>query len=106
MAEVLLSSRSGSAARKAIGVPEDVEPNSPARSLNSCRSYATPRLRGEPDHPMTKGTGPGGRVAKYVLAYAGASNLAEGRVRAWISYMITAGMLERATTETTNGNLR
>jgi tRNA A37 threonylcarbamoyltransferase TsaD len=37
-------------------------------------------------------------LAKYVLAYARASNLAEGRVRAWISYMITAGMLERATT--------
>jgi Nucleotidyl transferase AbiEii toxin, Type IV TA system len=39
-----------------------------------------------------------GVLAKYVLAYARASNLAEGRVRAWISYMITAGMLERATT--------
>jgi hypothetical protein len=37
-------------------------------------------------------------LAKYVLAYARASNLAEGRVRSWISYMITAGMLERATT--------
>jgi len=39
-----------------------------------------------------------GVLAKYVLAYARTSNLAEGRVRAWISYMITAGMLERATT--------
>jgi Nucleotidyl transferase AbiEii toxin, Type IV TA system len=39
-----------------------------------------------------------GVLAKYVLAYARAGNLAEGRVRAWISYMITAGMLERATT--------
>jgi hypothetical protein len=37
-------------------------------------------------------------LAKYVLAYARASNLAEGRVRAWISYMIAAGMLERAST--------
>jgi hypothetical protein len=39
-----------------------------------------------------------GVLAKYVLAYARASNLAEGRVRSWISYMVTAGMLERATT--------
>jgi len=39
-----------------------------------------------------------GVLAKYVLAYARANNLAEGRVRAWISYMVTAGMLERATT--------
>ena len=39
-----------------------------------------------------------GVLAKYVLAYARASNLAEGRVRAWISYMITAGMLERTAT--------
>jgi hypothetical protein len=39
-----------------------------------------------------------GVLAKYVLAYARASKLAEGRVRAWISYMITAGMLERAST--------
>lgn len=38
-----------------------------------------------------------GVLAKYVLAYARANNLAEARVRAWISYMITAGMLERAT---------
>jgi hypothetical protein len=35
-------------------------------------------------------------LAKYVQAYARANGLAEGRVRAWISYMITAGMLERA----------
>lgn len=39
-----------------------------------------------------------GSLAKYVLAYAHVSNLAEGRVRAWISYMVTAGMLDRATT--------
>jgi hypothetical protein len=39
-----------------------------------------------------------GVLAKYVLAYARASNVAEGRVRAWISYMITAGMLERTAT--------
>jgi hypothetical protein len=52
---------------------------------------------------MTSGrrapTGPpasAGVLAKYVQAYARANGLAEGRVRAWISYMITAGMLERA----------
>jgi hypothetical protein len=39
-----------------------------------------------------------GVLAKYVLAFARANSLAEGRVRAWISYMITAGMLERAST--------
>ena len=39
-----------------------------------------------------------GVLAKYVLAYARTNNLAEGRVRAWISYMITAGTLERAST--------
>jgi hypothetical protein len=38
-----------------------------------------------------------GVLAKHVLAYARAGDLAEGRVRAWISYMITAGILERAT---------
>lgn len=44
-------------------------------------------------------TGPpasAGVLAKYVQAYARANGLAEGRVRAWISYMIMAGMLERA----------
>jgi hypothetical protein len=44
-------------------------------------------------------TGPpasAGVLAKYMQAYARANRLAEGRVRAWISYMITAGMLERA----------
>jgi hypothetical protein len=39
-----------------------------------------------------------GSLAKYVLAYARANSLTEGRVRAWISYMITAGILEHATT--------
>lgn len=38
-----------------------------------------------------------GSLAKYVLAYARASDLTESRVRAWISYMITADILERAT---------
>jgi hypothetical protein len=36
-------------------------------------------------------------LAKYGLTYARANNLTEGRVRAWISCMITAGILERAT---------
>jgi hypothetical protein len=35
-------------------------------------------------------------LAKYVQAYARANGIAEGRVRAWISYMITAGVLQRA----------
>lgn len=53
---------------------------------------------------MTSGrkapTGPpasAGVLAKYVQAYARANGIAEGRVRAWISYMITAGVLQRAT---------
>ena len=38
-----------------------------------------------------------GVLAKYAQAYARAGNISEGRVRTWISYMITAGVLERAT---------
>jgi hypothetical protein len=38
-----------------------------------------------------------GVLAKYVQAYARANGIAEGRVRAWISYMIMAGVLQRAT---------
>jgi hypothetical protein len=37
-----------------------------------------------------------GVLAKYAQAYARASGVSEGRVRTWISYMITAGVLERA----------
>jgi hypothetical protein len=37
-----------------------------------------------------------GVLAKYAQAYARANEIAEGRVRAWISYMITAGVLQRA----------
>ena len=37
-----------------------------------------------------------GVLAKYAQAYARASGVREGRVRTWISYMITAGVLERA----------
>ncbi len=39
-----------------------------------------------------------GVLAKYAQAYARASGVSEGRVRTWISYMITAGVLERAAT--------
>jgi hypothetical protein len=57
------------------------------------------RLSSSYSHKPPNGLPPSvGVLAKYVLAYARASNLAEGRVRAWISYMITAGMLERTAT--------
>ena len=35
-------------------------------------------------------------LAKYAQAYARETGVSEGRVRAWISYMIMAGVLERA----------
>lgn len=44
-------------------------------------------------------TGPppsAGVLAKYVQGYARETGVSEGRVRAWIAYMILAGMLERA----------
>ena len=44
-------------------------------------------------------TGPpssAGVLAKYAQAYAREAGVSEGRVRAWISYMIMAGVLERA----------
>ena len=44
-------------------------------------------------------TGPppsAGVLAKYAQAYAREVGVSEGRVRAWISYMIMAGVLERA----------
>jgi hypothetical protein len=37
-----------------------------------------------------------GVLAKYVQAYAREAGVTEGRVRGWISYMVMAGMLERA----------
>jgi hypothetical protein len=40
-----------------------------------------------------------GVLAKYAQAYARASGVSEGRVRTWISYMITAGVLERAASD-------
>ena len=44
-------------------------------------------------------TGPplsAGVLAKYAQAYAREAGVSEGRVRAWLSYMIMAGVLERA----------
>ncbi len=44
-------------------------------------------------------TGPppsAGVLAKHAQAYARELGVAEGRVRAWVSYMILAGVLERA----------
>lgn len=44
-------------------------------------------------------TGPppsAGVLAKYAQAYAREAGVSEGRVRAWLSYMILAGVLERA----------
>lgn len=37
-----------------------------------------------------------GVLAKYVQAYARETGVTEGRVRGWISYMVMAGLLERA----------
>lgn len=45
-------------------------------------------------------TGPppsAGVLARYAQAYAREVGVAEGRVRAWVAYMIMAGALERAT---------
>lgn len=38
-----------------------------------------------------------GVLARYAQAYAREAGVAEGRVRAWVAYMIMAGALERAT---------
>lgn len=46
-------------------------------------------------------TGPppsAGVLARYAQAYARDLGVAEGRVRAWVAYMIMAGVLDRATT--------
>ena len=45
-------------------------------------------------------TGPppsAGVLARYAQAYARELGVAEGRVRAWVAYMIMAGVLDRAT---------
>src|SRR4051812_48781681 len=40
-----------------------------------------------------------GELAKYVQAYARDNEVAEGRVRSWIAYMVVAGILERGTAD-------
>lgn len=40
-----------------------------------------------------------GVLARYVQAYASEVGIAEGRVRAWLAYMVLAGMLERSVGE-------
>lgn len=42
-------------------------------------------------HPPSAGV-----LARYAQAYARELGVAEGRVRAWVAYMILAGVLERA----------
>jgi hypothetical protein len=42
-------------------------------------------------------------LAKYARAYTQEQGVAEGRVRAWISYMMLAGILERAGGDATDG---
>jgi len=52
--------------------------------------------------PRTPPTGPppsAGVLAKYVRAYAQELGVGEGRLRAWISYMVLAGLLERSASE-------
>ncbi len=46
--------------------------------------------------PPTSPPPSAGVLAKYAQAYAREIGVSEGRVRAWISYMIMAGVLERA----------
>lgn len=49
---------------------------------------------------IRKPTGPppsAGVLARYAQAYARELGIAEGRVRAWVAYMIMAGVLDRAT---------
>ena len=50
-----------------------------------------------PRKPPNRPPPSAGVLAKYAQAYARASGVSEGRVRTWISYMITAGVFERAT---------
>lgn len=54
-----------------------------------------------PGHPKSRGGPPpsAGVLARYAQAYARQVGVNEGRVRAWVSYMIMAGMLERAAAE-------
>ena len=49
-----------------------------------------------PRKPPTGPPSSAGVLAKYAQAYARDAGVSEGRVRAWIAYMILAGVLERA----------
>ena len=49
-----------------------------------------------PRKPPTGPPSSAGILAKYAQAYARDAGVSEGRVRAWIAYMILAGVLERA----------
>ena len=46
--------------------------------------------------PLTGPPPSAGVLARYAQAYAREAGASEGRVRGWISYMIMAGVLERA----------
>ena len=52
-----------------------------------------------PPRPPTGPPPSAGVLAKYARAYAQELEVSEGRVRAWISYMMLAGVLERSTDE-------
>ena len=52
----------------------------------------TPTPRKPPSGPPASA----GVLAKYAQAYARDAGISEGRVRAWVAYMIMAGLLERA----------
>ena len=57
----------------------------------------TPRCEVTPGRKRPAGPPPSaGVLARYAQAYARELGVAEGRVRAWIAYMIMAGALERA----------
>jgi hypothetical protein len=49
-------------------------------------------------HVQARAQGRPGVLARYAQAYARELGVAEGRVRAWLAYMIMAGVLDRATT--------
>lgn len=53
-----------------------------------------------PRKPPTGPPASAGVLAKYVQAYTRDLGISEGRVRAWVAYMIMAGLLERAASRT------
>jgi hypothetical protein len=81
--------RLSDSAGQAAGRPDAAPLETRADSLTGC----VPRAKGA-ILPSSIVFQDAGVLAKYVQAYARANGLGEGRVRAWISYMITAGMLE------------